>query len=256
MAANGCISLDGELIMFLRMLLGVLLVAASTVVSAQQSRTAELEAEAQRLATAALRETDMARKVETLTALARIYDVENLNNLPLLELTLRDLIAIRPNDASLLFRLALVQEDQGSIDAAEQTLLWARQQHASNPDVYRRLSDFYGRRTTGVRNATFATQADDTGVYQVGGSIAMPRRIGGIRRPELPRAAAQAGVLGGVMVEFTVTETGTVTDARVVNSIPLLDDTALDTVRGWRFTPTMFEGRPVRVRLNTTIAFR
>lgn len=231
-------------------------IIASHAVFAQQSRTAELEADAQRLASAALRATDMAVKVETLTALARIYDVENLNNLPLLELTLRDLIAIRPNDPALLYRLAQVQEDQGSLEAAEQTLLWARQQHPSEADVYRRLSQFYSRRAVGVPNARFSTQTDDSGVYQVGGAIAMPRRIAGVRLPELPREAASAGVFGRVMVEFTVTETGTVTDARVVNSIPLLDEAALDAVRGWKFTPTMFEGRPVRVRLNTMISFR
>jgi len=240
--------------MFLRTLLGVVL-ATSTTVFAQQSRTAELEAEAQRLATAALRAADMAVKVETLTALARIYDVENLNNLSLLELTLRDLIAIRPNDPALLYRLAQVQEDQGSTEAAEQTLLWARQQHPDETEPYRRLSQFYARRASQV--SLRSNPAPDDGVYTVGGAITMPRRIAGIRNPELPRAADEAGVFGTVMMEFTVTETGTVTDARVVGiPRPLLDDVALQTVAGWRFTPTMVEGRPVRVRLSTTFSFR
>jgi TonB family protein len=240
--------------MFLRTLMGLFL-ATSATVFAQQPRTAELEAEAQRLAAAALRATDTATRVETLNELARIYDVENLNNLPLLESTLRDLIAIEPNNVALLYRLARVEEDQGLIDAAEQTLLRARQQHPDQVEPYRTLSQFYARRAALV-SLTSGPVPDD-GVYLVGGAIAMPRRIAGIRNPELPRAAAEAGAFGTVMMEFTVTETGTVTDARVLGPPrPMLDDVALETVSGWRFTPTMVEGRPVRVRLSTTFSFR
>jgi len=40
---------------------------------------------------------------------------------------------------------------------------------------------------------------------------------------------------------------GTVQNARVIRSIPLLDEGALDAVRQWLYTPTRLNGRPVEV---------
>ena len=40
---------------------------------------------------------------------------------------------------------------------------------------------------------------------------------------------------------------GRVGEAAVVHSIPPLDQAALDAVRQWPFTPTLLNGRPVRV---------
>lgn len=48
---------------------------------------------------------------------------------------------------------------------------------------------------------------------------------------------------------------GNVKDARVVKSIPLLDDAALKAVRDWRFEPTIIEGRAVPVRMVVTVNF-
>ena len=45
------------------------------------------------------------------------------------------------------------------------------------------------------------------------------------------------------------------TDARIVKSVPLLDEAALSAVRDWRFEPTMVEGRAVPVRMVVTVNF-
>jgi TonB family protein len=65
--------------------------------------------------------------------------------------------------------------------------------------------------------------------------------------PVYPPQAAAARVAGSVFVEVTVDESGTVTAARAVSGHPLLKDAAVEAARGWSFTPTVLQGKPVRV---------
>ena len=51
--------------------------------------------------------------------------------------------------------------------------------------------------------------------------------------PVYPAIARSARVTGAVTVEATIGEDGKVADARVVKSVPLLDQAALDAVRQW-----------------------
>ncbi|HET6960156.1 MAG TPA: energy transducer TonB [Vicinamibacterales bacterium] len=74
-------------------------------------------------------------------------------------------------------------------------------------------------------------------------------------RPVYPAAAQSSHVTGTVTVEATLAENGTVIDAKVVRSIPLLDQTALDSVRQWMYTPTLLNGVPVRVLVTVTVKF-
>jgi protein TonB len=57
------------------------------------------------------------------------------------------------------------------------------------------------------------------------------------RDPVYPDAARNARVEGTVVVEVTVDRAGNVVDARIVESIPLLDQAALDAVREWKYEP-------------------
>ena len=57
------------------------------------------------------------------------------------------------------------------------------------------------------------------------------------------------------MIEATIGEDGKVLDAKVVRSIPLLDQAALDAVRQWEYRPTLLNGVPVPVLINITINF-
>jgi TonB family protein len=59
--------------------------------------------------------------------------------------------------------------------------------------------------------------------------------------------------LSGFM--FTIGPNGTVTDAKVLRSIPLLDAAALDAVKQWQFTPTLLNGVPVPVIMTVTVNF-
>jgi TonB family protein len=71
-----------------------------------------------------------------------------------------------------------------------------------------------------------------------------PRRIHRVDAPQ-PEAARAANVSGIVIVDITVAVDGTVTNAKVKRSIPLLDDAALAAVRQWRYEPARRNGQPV-----------
>ena len=76
----------------------------------------------------------------------------------------------------------------------------------------------------------------------------------GVIRDMLDRK--RSGTLKGVVVAEVVIDTsGSVTDAKIVQSIPLLDEAALQAVRNWHYAPTMVNGQPVPVRMNVTVNF-
>jgi protein TonB len=67
--------------------------------------------------------------------------------------------------------------------------------------------------------------------------------------------AQDAMVSGLVIIEATINAEGNVSDARVLRSIPMLDQAALDAVKQWRFTPTLLNGAPVPVIMTVTVNF-
>jgi protein TonB len=95
-------------------------------------------------------------------------------------------------------------------------------------------------------------QRDENGIYRVGGTINPPRLL---HNPVYPPDAQAAGIDGVVLAEIVVNESGTVTEANIVRSVPLLDEAALEAVRNWRYQPTLVNGQPVPVRMTVTVNF-
>ena len=89
---------------------------------------------------------------------------------------------------------------------------------------------------------------------RVGGTIREPRKIKDVP-PVMPEAARQAGVIGIVIVEATIDAQGRVSSARILRSIPLLDQAALDAVRQWEFEPVLVNGVPQPVVMTVTVPF-
>jgi TonB family protein len=73
--------------------------------------------------------------------------------------------------------------------------------------------------------------------------------------PVYPEAARAAGIRATVLVEMTVDETGKVTSASILRSIPLLDQAAIDCVMQWEFLPALANGRPVPTITTVAVAF-
>jgi TonB family protein len=68
--------------------------------------------------------------------------------------------------------------------------------------------------------------------------------------------AKQARVEGTVILEATISAQGRVNDVKVLRGIPLLDNSAIDAVRQWRYSPTLLNGTPVPVIMTVTVNFR
>lgn len=81
-----------------------------------------------------------------------------------------------------------------------------------------------------------------------------PRKIADAR-PLYPEIARRARVEGTVVLEAVLDPTGRVTQLRVIKSVPLLDQAALDAVAQWRYTPSVYGGHPVSVLMTITIRF-
>jgi TonB family protein len=92
------------------------------------------------------------------------------------------------------------------------------------------------------------------GAVRVGGSIKPPQRTRSVN-PVYPPVAMSARVQGVVILEAVIGVDGRVTDARVLRSIPLLDQAALDAVKQWEYTPTLLNGAPVPVIMTVTVQF-
>ena len=75
-------------------------------------------------------------------------------------------------------------------------------------------------------------------------------------QPKYPAGPYRQGVQGTVVVDFTVDEKGQPRDLKIVESIPGLDDAALECVKKWRFTPAKRAGKPVASPASAPITFR
>lgn len=89
---------------------------------------------------------------------------------------------------------------------------------------------------------------------RVGGAVLEPRKIRDVK-PVYPAAAQAAGVQGVVILEVIIDVDGSVRSAKILRSVPMLDQAAYDAVSQWRFTPTLLNGQPVPVVMTTTVSF-
>ena len=70
--------------------------------------------------------------------------------------------------------------------------------------------------------------------------------------PEIARAARVEGV---VILEARVNKEGKVEEARVLRSIPLLDQAAIEAVKQWEYEPFLVNGEPKAFLLTITVNF-
>jgi TonB family protein len=98
------------------------------------------------------------------------------------------------------------------------------------------------------------SQSRESDVVRVGGGILVPAKVKDVP-PVYPPIAESARVQGVVILEVRVGPDGRVADARVLRSIPLLDQAAIDAVLQWEYTPTLLNGSPVSVLMTVTVNF-
>ena len=136
---------------------------------------------------------------------------------------------------------------------------WYMAELRRNDGVMRTPSGATGSLSVSVGGG-FSGGINSSGVVRVGDAV----RVGGNVRPPVkrvdvppvrPEPAVSAGVRGLVIVEITIDVDGTVKDARVLRSIPMLDAAALEAVRQWRYEPTTLDGKAVPVIMTVSVAF-
>ena len=96
--------------------------------------------------------------------------------------------------------------------------------------------------------------AERQGISLPGGNIRAPERTS-YTVPDYPVVARAAKVEGVVILEATIDEAGVVRSVKVLRSIPLLDQAAIDAVSKWRYTPTRLNGQPIAVLMTVTVRF-
>lgn len=86
------------------------------------------------------------------------------------------------------------------------------------------------------------------------GDVKGPKLITQVK-PIYPEAARKSRVEGTVILEVTTDITGHVANAKILRSIPLLDQAAVDAVKQWVFEPTIINGKPISLTFTTTVRF-
>jgi protein TonB len=77
-----------------------------------------------------------------------------------------------------------------------------------------------------------------------------------ITRPQYPQEAFVKKIEGTVLVEILIDSSGRVVRARVLQSVPMLDAAAIQTVYQWIFQPAVKHGRPVATIAQAPVSFR
>jgi protein TonB len=73
--------------------------------------------------------------------------------------------------------------------------------------------------------------------------------------PVYPRIAIEVRSQGTVVLQATISKTGTIENLRVVSGPPMLQQAAIDAVKTWRYQPYLLGGEPVEVETTVNVIF-
>ena len=99
-----------------------------------------------------------------------------------------------------------------------------------------------------------AQLVDGQAPVRVGGNIKPPKKLRDVR-PVYPAMAEADRVQGLVIIEATIDSLGNVANARVLKSVPALDQAAIEAVQQWQYEPTLLNGVAVPVIMTVTVNF-
>ncbi len=95
-------------------------------------------------------------------------------------------------------------------------------------------------------------------------SVQPVRAAGEIKPPKLikkvdpvyPEEARKAEVEGTVILEATTDRDGQVQNIKILRSVPLLDQAAVDALKQWVYEPMIIDGHPQGVVFTVTVVFK
>jgi protein TonB len=107
---------------------------------------------------------------------------------------------------------------------------------------------------TGTRTIAPPPPAEPVAPIRLHSGMKAPVKITDVA-PVYPGIARSAHIQGVVILEAVLDAQGRVESVRVLRSIPLLDQAAVEAVQHWRFTPALLNGEPVPVVMTVTVNF-
>jgi protein TonB len=93
-----------------------------------------------------------------------------------------------------------------------------------------------------------------TGPVKVGGNVQAARILNRVQ-PVYPPLARQTRISGTVRLHAIISKDGSIQQLEVISGHPLLQQSALDAVRQWRYQPTLLNGEPVEVDTTIDVIF-
>jgi protein TonB len=103
--------------------------------------------------------------------------------------------------------------------------------------------------------APTAPPAPVPGPQRLHQGIQAPRKTVDVA-PRYPTLARESRVEGTVILDVIIDERGAVTSTRVLKSVALLDQAAIDAVQQWKFTPARLNGEAIPIVMTVTVTFR
>jgi protein TonB len=79
-------------------------------------------------------------------------------------------------------------------------------------------------------------------------------KTGGVN-PTYPPIARAARISGTVVLQATISKSGTIENLRVISGPPMLTQSALEAVKTWRYKPYQLNGEPVEVETTVNVVF-
>jgi len=73
--------------------------------------------------------------------------------------------------------------------------------------------------------------------------------------PIYPPIAKAARVSGTVILQATISKTGTIENLRVISGPAMLQQSALEAVKSWRYRPYLLNNEPVEVETTVNVVF-
>jgi protein TonB len=73
--------------------------------------------------------------------------------------------------------------------------------------------------------------------------------------PQYPAIARAARIQGTVVLQATISRSGSIENLKVIGGPPMLQQAAMDAVRSWRYKPYLLNGEPVEVETTINVVF-
>jgi TonB family protein len=89
----------------------------------------------------------------------------------------------------------------------------------------------------------------------IGGNVT-PARLFSSVQPAYSALAKSQHVSGDVKIDALIDANGRVTTMKILSGPPLLQQSAMDALRQWKYQPAMLNGNPVSMHLTVTLQFR